>query len=98
MATYPREREALNNVPGFKLVMMGTFSDEHKCSVGRESEDSLGITIPWGTVIECEHCGRRWEWKRTAVVRQFSWRKLRWIETGGDARWCPYGEITWNFW
>lgn len=95
MATYPREREALNNVPGFRLVMMGTFSDAHKCSVGRASEDSLGITIPRGTVVQCEHCGRKWEWDRTAVIRRFNWRRWRWIETGGDMRWVPYGEFTW---
>ena len=96
METFPREREVLNNVPGFKLVMIGTFSDAHKCFAGHASEDALGITIPWGTIVECDHCGQKWEWLRRPTRREFNWQKFRWDDIIGEPYWREYGSI-WMF-
>lgn len=94
--TYPEEKYALNSVGIFKVVSMGTKSDAHKCELDKISEKALGITIPWRTIVECDHCGQKWEWLRRPTRRKFNWQKFRWEDIIGDPYWEEYGTI-WMF-
>lgn len=70
---------------------MGDDTAEHTCALDELTREALGVgyDVPYGTMVKCLDCSRRWLYYKTSDAGRFDWSKFRWVRGKEYGKWIP---------